>query len=151
MKSPVLVLIPMLLALAAGAVLPFQAVLNGQLRGLLGSPFAAGLVSFSAGTLLLLAIVLLLRTPWPANVAAVPWYLWVAGGTLGVGYLIMSIWLPPMLGVALTFGLIVAGQLAMSLALDHFGWLGVAQHAINPWRVLGAALIVAGVILIRKF
>lgn len=53
MKSPVLVLIPMLLALAAGAVLPFQAVLNGQLRGLLGSPFAAALVSFSAGTLLL--------------------------------------------------------------------------------------------------
>ncbi|WP_293374760.1 DMT family transporter [Nevskia sp.] len=145
------VLIPMLLALAAGAVLPFQAGLNGQLRGHLGSPFAAALVSFSAGTLLLLAILIAMRTPWPASPQAVPWWLWVAGGTLGVGYMIISIVLPPMLGVALTFGLIVAGQLSMSLALDHYGLLGFAQHAINPWRVLGAGLIVAGVVLIRKF
>jgi bacterial/archaeal transporter family-2 protein len=144
-------LIPMLLALAAGAVLPLQAGLNGQLRSHLGSPFVAALVSFSAGTLLLLAVVIALRTPWPTNASAVPWWLWGIGGTLGVGYLIMSIVLPPMLGVALTFGLIVAGQLALSLTLDHFGLLGFAQHAINPWRVLGAALIVAGVVLIRKF
>ncbi len=144
-------LIPMLLALAAGTVLPLQAGLNGQLRGHLGSPFAAALVSFSAGTLLLLAILIAMRTPLPASPQSVPWWLWVAGGTLGVGYMIISIVLPPMLGVALTFGLIVAGQLSMSLALDHYGLLGFAQHAINPWRVLGAGLIVAGVVLIRKF
>ena len=145
------ILIPMLLALAAGAVLPLQAGLNGQLRGHLGSPFAAAFVSFSAGTLILLATLLILRTPLPANPQSVPWWLWVAGGTLGVGYLIISIVLPPMIGVALTFGLVVAGQLSMSLMLDHYGLLGFAQHAINPWRALGAALIVAGVVLIRKF
>lgn len=145
------ILIPMLLALAAGAVLPLQAGLNGQLRGHLGSPFAAAFVSFSAGTLILLATLLILRTPLPANPQSVPWWLWVAGGTLGVGYLIISIVLPPMIGVALTFGLVVAGQLGMSLMLDHYGLLGFAQHAINPWRALGAALIVAGVVLIRKF
>jgi transporter family-2 protein len=145
------ILIPMLLALAAGAVLPLQAGLNGQLRGHLGSPFAAAFVSFSAGTLILLATLLILRTPLPANPQSVPWWLWVAGGTLGVGYLIISIVLPPMIGVALTFGLVVAGQLGMSLMLDHYGLLGFAPHAINPWRALGAALIVAGVVLIRKF
>lgn len=145
------ILIPMLLALAAGAVLPLQAGLNGQLRGHLGSPFAAAFVSFSAGTLILLATLLILRTPLPANPQSVPGWLWVAGGTLGVGYLIISIVLPPMIGVALTFGLIVAGQLSMSLMLDHYGLLGFAPHAINPWRALGAALIVAGVVLIRKF
>lgn len=144
-------LFPMLLAVAAGMAMPLQAALNGQLRGHLGSPYAAALVSFSAGTLVLLAVLLLMRVPWPTSPGAVPWWLWIAGGTLGAGYIVLSIVLPPMLGVALTFGLIVAGQLAVSLTFDHYGLLGFAEHAINPWRVLGAALIVAGVILIRKF
>ena len=144
-------LFPMLLAFAAGMVMPLQAALNGQLRGHLGSPYAAALVSFTAGMAVLAALAVALRAPWPENPAAVPWWLWIAGGTLGAGYIVLSIVLPPLLGVALTFGLIVAGQLAVSLTLDHFGLLGFVEHAINPWRVLGAALIVAGVVLIRKF
>lgn len=141
----------MLLAFAAGMVMPLQAALNGQLRGHLGSPYAAALVSFTAGTVVLALLVLSMRTPWPSQASAVPWWLWIAGGTLGAGYIVLSIVLPPMLGVALTFGLIVAGQLAVSLTFDHYGLFGFAVHAISPWRIVGAALIVAGVILIRKF
>lgn len=145
------ILIPMALALLAGALLPFQAGINAQLRGHLGAPMSAALVSFTVGTLALLVVLLISRSPLPSNPGGVPWWQWIGGGLLGASYLILSIVLTPILGVALTFGLIVAGQLAMSLALDQFGAFGLVQHGLNGWRALGALLIVAGVVLIRKF
>jgi uncharacterized membrane protein YdcZ (DUF606 family) len=33
---------------------------------------------------------------------------------------------------------------------DHFGLFGVPQHIAGPGRMLGAILLVAGVILIRS-
>jgi transporter family-2 protein len=46
--------------------------------------------------------------------------------------------------------LFVAGQMSMALVLDHFGILGVPVHTTSPGRLLGALLVVAGVILLRR-
>jgi transporter family-2 protein len=46
-------------------------------------------------------------------------------------------------------GLAIAGQLIGSLALDHLGALGLAPHPMSGWRLLGAGLLLAGVVLIR--
>ncbi|GAC1619424.1 MAG: DMT family transporter [Nevskia sp.] len=143
-------LVYLVLALIAGAFLPLQAGLNGQLKMYLGGPAQAALVSFAAGTTALLVWLLVNRTPLPQSVAHVSWWLWLGGGLLGACYVTLIIVLTPVLGVALTFGLIVAGQMAMSLAVDQFGWFGLAAHAVNGWRLAGAALIVAGVVLIRR-
>lgn len=145
------VLFPIVLALYAGALIPFQAAINGQVRGHLGSPMWAALVSFAVGISALAVVLLVQSAPLPANLSAVPAWQWLGGGLLGASYIVLSIVLPPKLGVALTFGLVVAGQLAMSLLLDQLGAFGLAQHGFNGWRLLGAALIVAGVVLIRKF
>lgn len=51
----------------------------------------------------------------------------------------------------MTFGLIVAGQMALALFLDHQGWLGASRHVINAPRLAGAAAIVFGVVLIRRY
>jgi transporter family-2 protein len=53
----------------------------------------------------------------------------------------------PRLGAATLTMLVVAGQLAMSLALDHFGLVGFAQRPINLTRVAGVALVIAGALL----
>jgi transporter family-2 protein len=37
-----------------------------------------------------------------------------------------------------------------SLVLDHFGWVGFAQHPVSLPRLAGALLVVAGVALIRR-
>lgn len=141
--------LPILLALAAGAFLPLQAGINGQLRHALGGPIPAAFVSFAVGTLALLAVLVATRTPL-APVAA-PWWQWLAGGVLGACYVALIIVLAPVLGPALCFGLIVAGQMAMALALDHYGLLGFTTHPVNLARSAGAALIVAGVVLIRLY
>jgi transporter family-2 protein len=140
-----------LLALVAGAVLPFQAAVNGQLKVALGNPLFAAFVSFSVGTGFVLALLLMTRASLPTNVGAIPWWQWLLGGLLGASYLVLVIVLTPLLGVALSFSLIVAGQMLMAMVLDHYGLLGIPLHPVNAPRVAGAALLVAGVVLIRRY
>jgi bacterial/archaeal transporter family-2 protein len=40
--------------------------------------------------------------------------------------------------------------MAASLVVDHYGWVGFAEHAITPLRLAGAVLIVIGVLLVRR-
>jgi transporter family-2 protein len=70
---------------------------------------------------------------------------------MGAFFVTMTIVAVPRLGAMSVMALLIAGQMAVSLVLDHFGWLGVQVHPITPWRILGAALLFAGVVLIRKF
>ena len=51
----------------------------------------------------------------------------------------------------LVFGLIVAGQMIVSLILEHNNLLVEQQTPVNPMRILGVVLIVAGVIILRRF
>ena len=53
----------------------------------------------------------------------------------------------PRLGAASLTILVVAGQLAMSLVLDHFGLVGFARRPLDPGRAAGVALVLAGALL----
>jgi transporter family-2 protein len=57
----------------------------------------------------------------------------------------------PRFGVALTFSLLIAGQMIATLPIDHFGFLGTPVREINLPRLLGVALVILGVILIRRY
>jgi transporter family-2 protein len=144
-------MIYILLALLAGTMLPVQAGVNAALRAQLGHPVLAGFASFTVGTLSLALYILAARLPWPTTpLGSIPLWQWT-GGILGAVYLSLVILLAPRLGTATSFGLIISGQLIASLLLDHFGWLGIPQHSINPMRLLGLTLMIAGVVLVRKF
>jgi len=141
----------LLLALAAGVLLPVQAGLNAQLRSALGSPIAAALVSFLVGTAGLVTIALLLRTPLPVGrawAATSPWQ-W-SGGLIGAVYVLAVIVLAPRLGAATLIAAVVAGQMITSLVLDQYGLVGFPVHSMTLVRLLGAALVIAGVILIQR-
>jgi uncharacterized membrane protein YdcZ (DUF606 family) len=47
-------------------------------------------------------------------------------------------------------GVYVAGQMTCALLLDQFGLVGVPLHRTTPARFLGAVLVVAGVLLLRR-
>jgi transporter family-2 protein len=36
------------------------------------------------------------------------------------------------------------------VTFDHFGWLGLAQRSIDLPRLIGVALLIGGVVLIRR-
>ena len=44
----------------------------------------------------------------------------------------------------------IAGQLAISVVVDHFGWLGVGKQPIDAARVIGIALLAAGTYLVVR-
>src|SRR5207249_4275271 len=93
-----------------------------------------------------LAVCLIARWPWPdrASLTVTPWWGW-CGGLLGVIYLWAAVVVAPRLGVAPTFGLIVAGQIVTAMVMDHFGLLDVPVNPVTGWKLLGVGLVVAGV------
>lgn len=136
------------LALGIGVAMAIQTALNTQLRSYLHSPLQAAFLSFLVGTILLALMVLLQNQPKPSlqQLSQIPWFLWL-GGFLGVYAISLSIYTAPKLGFLTLSGLIIFGQLAMSLLLDHFGWLGTEKMPVNWQRLLGAIIIFVGVIL----
>ncbi|NAS11499.1 DMT family transporter [Poritiphilus flavus] len=141
-----------ILAVIAGAVLPLQAGLNVQLGKSVHQPIFAAFASFLIGTLGLLVYLLILKFDFSTmeQTKTVSPVVWLAG-ILGAFYVAAVIILAPKLGTALTFVLIVAGQMTVSLVLDHFGLLGLPVKHINWQRMLGVIFLVAGVLLIRRF
>jgi transporter family-2 protein len=140
-----------LLALGAGVSVATQQVLNGNLRTALNSPAWAGLVSYAVGFITMIATVIALgeRIPSWKTIADVPWYAW-SGGVFGGIFILLVILLLPSLGAATLFALVVAGQVLVALTLDHFGAFGLTPHPIGAARLAGAALVIAGVFLIRE-
>jgi transporter family-2 protein len=142
----------LLLAFAAGAMLPFQAGINAALADSVNSPFRAAFVSFLVGTLVLLVVAALVFKPLPSwtKLGDAPWWVWI-GGALGAFYVAGSIISAPKLGAATLIALVVAGQALASLAVDHFGWVGFEENPISLGRIGGMLLIAAGVVLVRIF
>jgi transporter family-2 protein len=140
-----------LTAVVAGAVLAVQVGVNVQLRNTLGDPITSTLVSFIVGTLGLFVYALVTRAPWPtlSSLSQVPAWQWT-GGLLGAIYVVSTILVGPRLGAATLLSLVVAGQMIAAMALDHHGWLGFAQHAVNLWRIAGALLLIVGTALILR-
>jgi bacterial/archaeal transporter family-2 protein len=142
----------LILAIAIGTFMPTQAAINNKLATFTQSPVLAALVSFAVGTLTLLIYCLVGGIPLNSlsltrNAPPVAW----VGGCIGAIYVAMVAFLVPRLGVALMFSLIIAGQMLITLLFDHYGILGVPIKAINLPRLMGVLLIIAGVILIRRF
>lgn len=138
-------------AVLAGVALPVQAGLNVYVRGILASPLRASLASFTVGIVVLIALAFTVREPLPtlATIVRAPWWVWF-GGVLGAFYIISTIVVVPRLGSAYTFALVVAGQMAASIAIDRFGLFGIEKTPFSLTRLAGAALLVGGVLLVRK-
>jgi bacterial/archaeal transporter family-2 protein len=142
----------LLIALLAGAAMPTQAGTNNKMAAVIGSPILAAFISFFVGTIALFAYALLSGETLSAIADAknAPPIAWI-GGLLGAFFVAAAVTLVPRLGVAMTFSLIIAGQMIVTLIIDHFGLLGVPVKEISFARVGGILLITAGVVLIRRF
>jgi len=140
-----------IVAFISGAFLPIQAGLNTRLGKTVESPVHASLISFIVGAFAVLLYSILTKQHVAlAGLRMAPAYVWL-GGFLGAFYVTAIILAFPRLGPALTFGIVVAGQMIMSVVLDHFDILVAQPHPVNVWKLLGIVLIVTGVFIIRKF
>lgn len=146
-----MILLFLVMAFAIGLAIPLQSAVNNALRASLHSgSMLAALVSFAVGTAALLAASALAGQPFAAlgGLPRVPWWQWL-GGFLGAFFVFGTTLLAPRIGLAAMVSLIVAGQVCSSLVFDRFGLLGLEVRELSWARLLGAALILAGAVLVN--
>ncbi len=134
----------------AGAFLPLQAGINGQLAKQVSSVLAAALISFLIGSLALLLLVVMQReVPSLPALKGLTWWHW-SGGLLGAFFITTAAFTGPRIGALLFMTLVLAGQLGMALLLDHFGWAGFRETPVSLGKIAGLLLIVVGIWFIRR-
>ncbi|WP_243681150.1 DMT family transporter [Lacticaseibacillus manihotivorans] len=142
-------MVSILIGLAIGFGLPIQTSINSRLKDAFGSPFWSSLISFAIGTVGLAGVVLVQGErliPTLATISSLPWWLWL-GGIFGVIYLTSNILLFPQLGAVQTVIFPVLGQILMGLLIDNGGWFDTARNPLTTMRVIGALLVIAGVLI----
>ena len=140
------------LALVIGASVVVQASINGELRVLVGDPYRTALISTTVSSLFLFGVsVVAYGRPYPDRsvFTGAPWWMW-AGGILGAIYVAAAALLVATLGSAVMFTLIILGQLIMAVVMDHYGMIGLDKHPVTAPRIIGIALVLSGVVLVRR-
>ena len=172
-----------IVAILAGIMFAVQPALNKNVGRYLNHPIQASFVSFLVGTLFLLVInfALGLKFPSTEKLTTIPWWLWLAGGSIGAFVVTVALIIQPKIGAGVWISCFIFGQLVMSerprlkktglpltsserprlkktglpltssILLDNYGWLGLTVHPINPMRSLGAFLLAIGAILVAFY
>jgi transporter family-2 protein len=139
-----------LLGVGAGCLVGMQAPINSRLGRSVGSVEAATF-SFLVGTAALVLILLVARggIGGLGHVGRAPWWALV-GGLLGAVYVSVALVAVRTLGASGLTAVVIGGQLAISVAIDRFGLLGVARQSVGVQRILGLALLAVGVVLVVR-
>ena len=143
--GPETLLLPLLLPVLAGFLMSFQQAMNGTATVHYGTPIAATLVNFVAGTVVL-------WTAWGIKVAVAgpggplpgEWWYYL-GGPMGCVFIGLGALLVRSLGVLVTGLGMIAGQLLGSLGLDLL--VPAPGTIVAPATVLGTVLTLAAIIL----
>ncbi|MEW9873638.1 DMT family transporter [Arthrobacter sp. HS15c] len=143
--GPETLLLPLLLPVLAGFLMSFQQAMNGTATVHYGTPIAATLVNFVAGSVVL-------WTAWGIKVAVAgpgsplpgEWWYYV-GGPMGCVFIGLGALLVRSLGVLVTGLGMIAGQLLGSLGLDLL--VPAPGTIVAPATVLGTVLTLAAIIL----
>jgi transporter family-2 protein len=139
-----------LLAVAAGGFVGMQAPINARLGRQIGS-LQAATVSFLVGTfaLLLIAGISSGGLSSIAHAGRAPWWALI-GGLLGAFFVVVALLTVRTLGASGLTAIVVAGQLAVAVAIDRFGLFGIAKQQIAAPRVIGLVLLLVGVVLVVR-
>ncbi len=139
-----------LLTAGVGGFIALQAPINSQLGRTVGG-WQAAAVSFTVGTVLLVAIVLVVGGGFGevGEARRLPWY-YLTGGVLGAAYVSTVLVIVRSLGAGGVVAATIAGQLTMAVVVDQLGVLGVERQPVTALKLLGIALLAAGTFLVIR-
>lgn len=135
-------------AFAAGALIPLMGILNAGMARAAGGPVPATVLLFGIGfaASLVLALVTMTRFPSLDTLARIPPAQYTGG--LIVGFYVVSItFLAPRFGIGNAILFAVSAQLVTAAVIDHFALAGAVGRPLNAVRLVGLAVVVAGVVL----
>ncbi len=139
-----------LLTALTGGLVALQAPINSVLGRSIGT-WQAAFVSFAIGTVAL-AMIAALATGGLSQIAGVRHVsvIYLTGGLLGAAYITSVLVTVRTLGLGGVTAATIAGQLAISVVVDHFGLIGVAKQPISAAKVAGLVLLSIGTYLVVR-
>jgi len=142
--------IAVLATAAAGGLVAMQAPINSGLGRSIGSLPAASF-SFAIGLVALVGITFISGEGFGrlGELGGISWY-YLIGGLLGAIYVTTVLIAVRTLGAGGVTAATIAGQLTLSVVLDRLGVLGLEQRELTPGRVIGVALLAAGVVMVVR-
>ncbi|NTS78824.1 DMT family transporter [Catenovulum sp. SM1970] len=141
-----------ILALVAGACIAIQAAMNAELGQILQSSLLATCIAFATSFFLMLILIALIAPERLLlsyqTIKQVPWYLWFSGvfSVIGVG---SFYYLIPKMGVGNMMSFALTGQLVFAVVISHFAWFNSPLQSISLYKIIGALLLILGVVLIN--
>ncbi|WP_426998740.1 DMT family transporter [Pseudarthrobacter sp. N5] len=143
--GPAGLFLPLLLPVLAGFLMSFQQAMNGTATVHYGTPIAATLVNFIAGTAVLwTAWLIKLAVAGPGNGLPGEWWYYL-GGPMGCVFIALGALLVRSLGVLITGLGMIAGQLLGSLGLDLL--FPAPGSVVALATVLGTLLTLGAIVL----
>ncbi len=140
-----------LMAVVSGCLSASITGAYAQLSAIVGNPIQATTVAFAVATVaLLLFCTCMGKTQLVGKAISrdYPWWMWI-GGLCGATIVLGNAWLVAHVGVGVFTMALLVGQLALSMLMEHHGWLGAPRKPISWLQITGILLMLAGVALIR--
>jgi bacterial/archaeal transporter family-2 protein len=130
-----------------GIILAVHLAMNGRVGSAVANPRVGNAVFWCIGAL---TAVLIGLTGWQSGVLSAfkdvhP--LLLTAGALGACLVFAIAWLLPQVGARAMFITLISGQVLGGMLLSHFGWLGSPVQRITIPNLVGAAVMIGGVIL----
>jgi bacterial/archaeal transporter family-2 protein len=142
MKAPLL-----LFTIFLGIVLAVHLAMNGKVGASLNNPRVANALFWCVGAL---AAIIIGATGWKTGafdgLKDVNPFLLTAGA-FGACLVFAIAWLIPQVGAGAVMITLIAGQVLGGMIMSHFGWLGSPVKPVSVTNLLGAAVMIAGVVL----
>ncbi|MFJ1460083.1 DMT family transporter [Nocardia wallacei] len=143
--------------LAGGALRSVEAGCQNSLKLALHNVFLCGVISYAValtGVGIIFAVTLALsrHRHWPsrADLKAMP--RWAPfGGLTGGAAIFAMITVASSVGVSTFNALIIAGQMLLATAMDHYGVMGFPRRRLTVQRLAGCVLLIAGSYLMAKY
>lgn len=137
----------LVLTMFLGVILAVHLAMNGKVGAVLNNPRVGNALFWCIGALGALVIGV---SGWESGALAPlrnvhP--LLLTAGVLGASLVFAIAWLIPQVGAGPVMITLLAGQVLGGLLMSHFGWLGSPVQPVTPMKLLGVAVMIAGVLL----
>jgi len=139
-----------LLTLFLGVVLTVHLAMNGMVGAVLANPRVGNALFWCIGAV---TAVIIGFTGWRpgalSGLSQVNPLLLTAGG-MGACLVFAIAWAIPQVGAGPFFVLLLTGQVISAMVLSHFGWLGSPVQPVTMTQLVGAALMIGGIVLTNR-
>ena len=140
-----------ILALLSGFCLAIQPAVNGHLGIGISSGIQAALISFLIGTILLIAINVILKQMTSLKMAfqkKAPWWFYM-GGFLGALYVFFALVITPEIGTGAFVIFVLIGQMIVSLLIDNYGLLRSRVRKVSMIQIIGLIVMLIGAGIVK--